>query len=76
MVGLMEARAASPAQQDQPAAQKGNAQYIDVRNLTADDVRAALERAGGVPDKAWRDLGLANRHVLKRLVKKFGLRDE
>ena len=35
MVGLMEARAASPAQQDQPAAQKGNAQYIDVRNLTA-----------------------------------------
>lgn len=46
---------------------------IDVRNLTAEDVRAALERAGGVPDKAWRELGLANRHVLKRLVKKFGL---
>jgi two-component system nitrogen regulation response regulator GlnG/two-component system response regulator HydG len=48
---------------------------VDVRNLTADDVKAALERAGGVHDKAWRELGLANRHVLKRLVKKFGLRE-
>jgi two-component system nitrogen regulation response regulator GlnG/two-component system response regulator HydG len=43
-------------------------------NLTADDVRAALARAGGVHERAWRDLGLANRHVLKRLVKKFNLR--
>ena len=48
---------------------------VDVRNLTADDVRAAIEKAGGVHDKAWRELGLANRHVLKRLVKKFGLRE-
>ena len=48
---------------------------VDVRALTAEDVKAAIERAGGVHDKAWRDLGLANRHVLKRLVKKFGLRE-
>lgn len=46
---------------------------VDVRSLTMDDVKAALERAGGVHERAWRDLGLANRHVLKRLVKKFGL---
>ena len=48
---------------------------IDVKALTADDVRAAIAKAGGVHDKAWRELGLANRHVLKRLVKKFGLRE-
>jgi two-component system nitrogen regulation response regulator GlnG/two-component system response regulator HydG len=46
---------------------------LDVRTLTADDLRAALERAGGVHEKAWRELGLANRHVLKRLLKKHGL---
>ncbi len=46
---------------------------IDVREITAETVKAAIERAGGVHEKAWKDLGLANRHVLKRLVKKFGL---
>lgn len=43
------------------------------QDLTADDVRAALARAGGSREKAWRDLGLANRHVLKRLIKKLGI---
>jgi len=47
---------------------------VDVRDLSADVVRAAIERAGS-QEQAWRDLGLANRHVLKRLVKKHGLRD-
>jgi transcriptional regulator with GAF, ATPase, and Fis domain len=61
---------AAPDDDQGPLSQKPR---VDVKSLTADDVRAALERAGGVPDKAWRDLGLANRHVLKRLVKKFGL---
>jgi two-component system nitrogen regulation response regulator GlnG/two-component system response regulator HydG len=41
--------------------------------LTGDVVRAALERAGGKQSKAWRDLGLANRHVLRRLMKKYGI---
>jgi two-component system nitrogen regulation response regulator GlnG/two-component system response regulator HydG len=63
---------AAPDDEQGPMSQKPR---VDVKNITADDVRAALERAGGVPDKAWRDLGLANRHVLKRLVKKFGLRE-
>ncbi len=38
-----------------------------------EEVRAALERAGGVRERAWRDLGLANRYVLKRLIKRFGI---
>ena len=46
---------------------------VDARTLTAADVRAALERAGGSHDKAWRDLGLGSRHVLKRLKKKLGV---
>ena len=36
-------------------------------------VRAAIERAGGVRERAWRELGLANRYVLKRLLKKYGI---
>jgi DNA-binding NtrC family response regulator len=38
---------------------------------TAEEVKAALERSGGVKDKAWRELGLANRWVLARLLKKY-----
>lgn len=41
--------------------------------VSAEEVRAALERAGGVQERAWRELGLANRYVLKRLIKKFGI---
>jgi transcriptional regulator with GAF, ATPase, and Fis domain len=40
---------------------------------TADEVRAALERARGVRDRAWRELGLANRWALTRLMKKHGI---
>ena len=47
---------------------------VDVRDLSADVIRAAIAKAGS-QEQAWRDLGLANRHVLKRLVKKHGLRD-
>lgn len=39
--------------------------------ITEAEVREALERAGGVQEKAWRDLGLANRYVLKRLLAKM-----
>jgi two-component system nitrogen regulation response regulator GlnG/two-component system response regulator HydG len=45
----------------------------DVGELTLEEVRGALERAEGVQERAWRELGLANRYVLKRLVKKWGL---
>ena len=45
----------------------------DSRVLTAEEVRSALDRNGGMKDKAWRDLGLANRFVLHRLMKKHGI---
>jgi transcriptional regulator with GAF, ATPase, and Fis domain len=45
----------------------------EAREVTAEQVDAALQRAGGVQGRAWRELGLANRYVLKRLIKKFGL---
>lgn len=40
---------------------------------TADEIRAALARHGGVKDKAWRDLGLPSRHALHRLMKKLAI---
>ena len=48
---------------------------VHPQDLTEADVRAALDRVGGVQERAWRELGLANRYVLKRLVKKLGLKD-
>ncbi|HEX7665916.1 MAG TPA: hypothetical protein VF407_15420, partial [Polyangiaceae bacterium] len=41
--------------------------------ITPEAIKAALERNNGSREQAWRDLGLANRHVLKRLMKKHGL---
>jgi two-component system nitrogen regulation response regulator GlnG/two-component system response regulator HydG len=43
------------------------------RDVTREELVAALERNEGVREKAWRDLGLANRYVLKRLLKKHGI---
>ncbi len=45
------------------------------REVGADEIRAALARHGGVKDKAWRDLGLASRHALHRLMKKLNIDD-
>jgi len=38
-----------------------------------DEIQACLQRNEGVQERAWRELGLKNRYVLKRLIKKFGL---
>jgi transcriptional regulator with AAA-type ATPase domain len=43
------------------------------REVTREEIVATLARNGGVREKAWRDLGLANRYVLKRLLKKHGI---
>lgn len=43
--------------------------------VTADEIRAALARHGGVKDKAWRELRLASRHALHRLMKKMDIPD-
>jgi DNA-binding NtrC family response regulator len=42
---------------------------------TAEQIKAALERHGGVREKVWRELGMPSRYVLKRLMKKLGLAD-
>ena len=45
-------------------------------DVTEIQVREALARCGGVQAQAWRDLGLANRYVLKRLIRKFRIAEE
>jgi DNA-binding NtrC family response regulator len=42
------------------------------REISADALRAALERHGGVKDRVWRELGLSSRHALLRLMRKLG----
>jgi two-component system nitrogen regulation response regulator GlnG/two-component system response regulator HydG len=46
------------------------------RAFTAEEIRTALEKHHGVRERVWRDLGMPNRYVLQRLMKKFGLGDE
>ena len=43
---------------------------------TATEIRACLERHGGVQERVWRDLGLSSRYALKRLMRKYALRSE
>lgn len=47
----------------------------ETREVTAEDIRAALARHGGVKDKAWRDLRLPSRHALARLMRKLDIPD-
>jgi DNA-binding NtrC family response regulator len=44
--------------------------------FTAEEIRAALAKHRGVREKVWRELGMANRYVLKRLMKKHGIDEE
>lgn len=46
----------------------------DPAQLDRETVQAVLDRHGGRQEPAWRELGLASRHVLARLVKKFDLK--
>lgn len=47
---------------------------VDPTDLPAEVVQACLDRHGGRQELAWRELGLSSRHVLARLVKKYGLK--
>ena len=47
----------------------------EVTEVSADEIRAALARHGGVKDKAWRELRLPSRHALHRLMKKLSIPD-
>src|SRR5262249_145570 len=40
---------------------------------SSEQVSECLQRNQGVRERVWRELGLKNRHVLNRLIKKFGL---
>jgi DNA-binding NtrC family response regulator len=42
--------------------------------FSREQVEAALQKHQWVQEKVWRDLGMTNRYVLKRLVKKFALK--
>lgn len=46
----------------------------DPADFTPEELQAALDRNGGSQEETWRELGLASRHVLTRLVKRFGLK--
>jgi two-component system nitrogen regulation response regulator GlnG/two-component system response regulator HydG len=43
------------------------------REHTAEEIREALARCGGVQERAWRELGMASRYVLKRAIRKHGI---
>jgi DNA-binding NtrC family response regulator len=45
------------------------------QEFTADQIREALAKHGGVRERVWRELGMPNRYVLQRLLKKYGLGD-
>ncbi|MCB9689332.1 MAG: hypothetical protein H6738_03130 [Alphaproteobacteria bacterium] len=47
--------------------------HTDAAALTADEIREALDRAGGNQAAATRALGLRNRDVLYRLIRKHGI---
>jgi len=46
------------------------------REVTREDVVRALARHDGVRERAWRDLGLPSRHVLKRLMQRYAIGDD
>jgi two-component system nitrogen regulation response regulator GlnG/two-component system response regulator HydG len=46
---------------------------VDPTSVTAEQVVAALDAAGGSRDRAWRALGLRSRHQLLRIMRRFGI---
>jgi two-component system nitrogen regulation response regulator GlnG/two-component system response regulator HydG len=67
-----ELEAPAPVSRD-PASLASGRSSTDVRE---EEIRASLARNGGVKERVWRELGLANRYVLKRLLKKYGIATE
>jgi two-component system nitrogen regulation response regulator GlnG/two-component system response regulator HydG len=63
LLGL--APAATPSAAPPPAS--------DTPHVTREAIVEALARCEGVQARAWRELGLANRYVLRRLMKKHGI---
>jgi two-component system nitrogen regulation response regulator GlnG/two-component system response regulator HydG len=44
-----------------------------VREVSREAIVESLERNGGVRERVWRELGMPNRYLLKRLMKKYGI---
>ncbi len=66
--------APSPARARAAARPDPEVPVVDPESLPREVIEACLERHGGRQEPAWRELGLASRHVLARLVKRYGLR--
>jgi two-component system nitrogen regulation response regulator GlnG/two-component system response regulator HydG len=47
-----------------------------VRDVPREVIVEALARHGGVREKVWRELGMPNRYLLKRLMKRYGIADD
>jgi DNA-binding NtrC family response regulator len=56
-----------------PVAHQIAAGPVDPALIDPATIQEALERHGGRQDAVWRELGLSSRHVLARLIKKYGL---
>jgi transcriptional regulator of acetoin/glycerol metabolism len=54
-----------------PAAAEASASLAE--DLSLEQLKRALDAQNGSIEKTWRALGLANRHVLNRLLRKYGL---
>ncbi|MCK6526159.1 sigma 54-interacting transcriptional regulator [Myxococcota bacterium] len=46
---------------------------VDPLSIAPEVIQECLDRHGGRQEPAWRELGLTSRHVLTRLVKRYGL---
>jgi two-component system nitrogen regulation response regulator GlnG/two-component system response regulator HydG len=63
-----------PAGSSPTLRRSGDAAVPARATVTPDEAQAALDRHGGRLDLSWRELGLASRHALARLVAKHRLR--
>jgi DNA-binding NtrC family response regulator len=60
-----------PEAEETPAAAQASGSLTEDYSL--EQLKRALEANNGSLEKTWRALGLANRHVLNRLLRKYGL---
>lgn len=51
-----------------------NTRKVSPGDIPPDVIQAALDRHGGRQEPVWRELGLKNRHVLARLIRKYDLK--
>jgi two-component system nitrogen regulation response regulator GlnG/two-component system response regulator HydG len=65
----------TPAVKDEVVLAPARERPAAAREYTAEEVRAALAKHGGVRERAYRELGMPSRHVLLRVMKKLGIDD-